>query len=226
MTEQNIKNDLKLSAGDYTYALVKGGIGAIPLAGSTAAEIFELLIAPPVSKRRDKWLIYLNEGLQKLIQKVENFQDIFKNETFNTILLHATQAAVRTHQQEKLEALRNAVLNSFQIQDENKTLTFLQVLDQLTVFDLSVLYRIYTTRLIKANIEDNLEELNLNKDISIERVNQVLRTLSSFSLLDENITVDIYPGTSYGKTFHLKNNLGQDFCDFIKFPEVMSADLE
>jgi hypothetical protein len=39
------------------------------------------------------------------------FEDLAQNEQFVSAVLQATQAAVRTHQEEKIEALRNAVLN-------------------------------------------------------------------------------------------------------------------
>ncbi|MDH4155239.1 MAG: hypothetical protein OEV01_15775, partial [Nitrospira sp.] len=34
------------------------------------------------------------------------------NETFVTVAMHASQMAIRNHQKEKLQAFRNAVLNS------------------------------------------------------------------------------------------------------------------
>ena len=38
----------KQSACDYSYAVAKGGIGAIPIVGSLASELLGLLVTPPL----------------------------------------------------------------------------------------------------------------------------------------------------------------------------------
>jgi len=55
--------------------------------------------------------------------------------------MHASQAAIRNHQQEKLEALRNAVLNvaSGNAPDEDLQLMFLNFIDTLTAWHLRIL---------------------------------------------------------------------------------------
>jgi hypothetical protein len=37
---------------DIAHSLVKGGLGAIPVIGSLAAEVFGLVVTPPLEKRR------------------------------------------------------------------------------------------------------------------------------------------------------------------------------
>jgi hypothetical protein len=60
---------------------------------------------------------------------------------FTTAFLHASQIALRTHQREKLQALRNAVLNvaAGTAPDENLQLVFLHYLDMLTPLHLTLL---------------------------------------------------------------------------------------
>lgn len=97
------------TAGDVVHALVKGGLSVIPIAGGLASELFELVLAPPLSKRRDAWLESVARRLEAVGAKVDSLGD---DAAFVTTMLHATHIALRTHQEEKLEALRNAVVNS------------------------------------------------------------------------------------------------------------------
>jgi hypothetical protein len=55
--------------------------------------------------------------------------------------MHATQAAIRNHQKEKLEALRNAVLNSAEKNalDEDIKLMFVSLIDTFTPWHLRIL---------------------------------------------------------------------------------------
>jgi len=133
----------KKSAGDVIHAIAKAGISAIPIAGAPAAEIFALVVAPPLEKRRDKWIESIGEGLKELAQKVEGFklEDLAKNEAFITTVTHASQAAVRNHQKEKLEALRNAVLNAALPNplEQDMQLIFLTYVDTLTTWHLTIL---------------------------------------------------------------------------------------
>jgi hypothetical protein len=82
-------------------------------------------------------------SLDKLQEQVENLtpESLSKNETFVTTFLHASQTAIRNHQQEKLEALRNAVLNAAMPNalDDDLQLMFLDAIDTLTTWHLRVL---------------------------------------------------------------------------------------
>ena len=138
-----IPEEPKASKADYAYAIVKAGISAIPIAGTPAAEILALVVTPPLERRRDKWIESIGEGLKELAQKVEGFklEDLAKNEAFITIVTHASQAAVRNHQKEKLEALRNAVLNAALPNplEQDLQLMFLAYVDILTTWHLMIL---------------------------------------------------------------------------------------
>lgn len=133
----------KKSTGDIIHAVVKAGISAIPIAGAPAAEIFALVVTPPLERRRDKWIESIGEGLKELAQKVEGFkiEDLAENEAFITTVTHASQAAVRNHQKEKLEALRNAVLNAALPNplEQDQQLVFLAYVDTLTTWHLTIL---------------------------------------------------------------------------------------
>jgi hypothetical protein len=140
----DIKRDLKNSIGDHVHTIVKTGLSALPFGvGGVAAELFSFLIEPPISKRRDKWLVQLAEGLEELRHKQPGFDldSLRENEIFITSVLHATQAAIRNHHEEKLLALRNTVLNSaIQVElDESMQLMFINMIDTMTPWHLKIL---------------------------------------------------------------------------------------
>jgi len=124
------------------HTLVKAGISSIPVLGGAAAEVFSLVIAPPLDRRRTEWMHTIADGLKSLEEKLKGFhvEDLSKNEAFISTVLHASQTAIRNHQQEKLEALRNAVLNVAigKAPDEDVQLMFLNLIDALTPWHLRI----------------------------------------------------------------------------------------
>lgn len=101
----------KQSKGDLVHAATKAGLSAIPVLGGAAAELFQLVIQPPLERRRTEWMAAIGEKLQNLEDNGLKLERLAENEEFITAAMHASNIALRTHQQEKLDALRNAVLN-------------------------------------------------------------------------------------------------------------------
>jgi len=138
-----MKEKPKQTASDVGHALAKGVLSGVPWVGGLASEIFNLVIAPPLTKRRDEWLNSIAEGLQELEEKIKVFkiENLAQNEMFITTAMQASQAAMRNHQKEKLEALRNAVLNAAlpNAPEEDLQLIFLGYVDTLTTWHLRIL---------------------------------------------------------------------------------------
>ena len=138
---------------DYAHAIVKGTISSIPIpfVPGIAAEIFSILFTPSLLKRQDEWMSSIAQGLIQLQEKVEGFnlEDLSSNESFVTVTLQATQHALRNHQMEKLEALRNAVLNSAlpNTLEDDIQLIFLGLVDTLTTWHLRILKPVSYTHL-------------------------------------------------------------------------------
>jgi hypothetical protein len=144
MTEKrDVKDDLKPSTGDYVYAGVKAGLSTIPVYGGAITNTIFSIIPSPLEKRRTKWFVDFDQRLQLLEEMVEGFssKDLAENENFISIFLYATNIAIRTHQQEKLEALRNAVTNSILHSDidESLQLMYLNLIDRYTPWHLIIL---------------------------------------------------------------------------------------
>ena len=127
---------------DRLYALVKAGIGSIPGVGAAATEIFTGVIAPPLEKRRVEWMNDVAEHLKELEERGKlKFEDLQDNESFITTVMHASQAAIRDHQSEKREALRNAVLNAAlpNAPEESLQQHFINQIDTFTVWHIRLL---------------------------------------------------------------------------------------
>jgi hypothetical protein len=143
MINDNKSEPPKPSGGDAVHTIVRAGLSAVPVVGGPAVELFSALITPPLAKRRDDWIRSIAEGLEELEKKINGFtiDSLRDNDAFVTAVMHASQAAIRNHQQEKLEALRNAVLNvaSGNAPDEDLQLMFLNFIDTLTPWHLRIL---------------------------------------------------------------------------------------
>lgn len=132
----------KPGTGDKTHAAVRAALSAIPWAGGAAVEIFQGVIAPPLQRRQAEWMDAVAEELTQLRDAGRiDFDALGQNEAFISATIRATEAARRTHQQEKLVALRNAVLNAAlgQTPDDAQTQMYLNLIDQFTEWHLRVL---------------------------------------------------------------------------------------
>ncbi len=134
---------LKPTKADAAHAFVRGALSTVPLAGGPAAELFSALVAAPLARRRDRWIKEIGEAVEELKEKIEGLtlENLSQNEEFISTLLHATQIASRSHQEEKLKALRNAITNAA-LPDPPDDLTqqlFLNYVDSLTPWHLKAL---------------------------------------------------------------------------------------
>jgi hypothetical protein len=130
------------SMADHIHLGARMALSAIPGFGGPALELFNRLIAPPIQRRRDAWLTDLAGRFKELEEKERLcLQDLVKSEEFISTLMQASMAAVRNHQREKLEALRNAVLNTAlgETPEDSKRELFLTFVDSFTVWHLRIL---------------------------------------------------------------------------------------
>ena len=103
----------KESAGDWLHAVAKGSLGSIPIVGGVVSEVFGLVVAPPISRRRDKFMEEVANSLKRIEEKGGvSLYDLSKNETLVDTVLQATQAAIRTPSEMKRTFLKNAVINA------------------------------------------------------------------------------------------------------------------
>ncbi len=132
----------KATAGDHAHTSVRAGLGLSPVAGSVLTELFQKLITPPLEKRRQQWMESVAEGLRQLeSQQFLSIEQLSNNDVFIDVVMTASQAAIRTSQEKKREALKYAVLNAAlpNPPDESRQQIFIGLVDSLTVWHLRIL---------------------------------------------------------------------------------------
>jgi hypothetical protein len=132
----------KSSAGDVVQTVVKAGLSTIPVVGGPVAELFQLVIVPPLQKRQLEWMEDIAERVAKLeAKKGISIDELRDNPAFVDAVLAAGQAAVRTSSREKREALRNAVVNSVlrNAPPPDMQQLYLSILDNLSPWHLRLL---------------------------------------------------------------------------------------
>lgn len=130
-------------AGEFGLVAVRAVASLIPFAGGPAAEVLGAIIAPSVQRRTTEWLEGIARGLADLEAQIAEVthERLAQSEEFTTAFLHASQVAVRTHQREKRDALRNAVLNvaAGRAPSEDLQILFFYAVDALTPSHLQLL---------------------------------------------------------------------------------------
>jgi len=233
--ERDIKQDLKPSVGDYAHVGVRAGLSMAPFVGGPLTEFFSMIIAPPLEKRRDEWFIEIFGRLKQLEERVEGFkiENLAQNENFISILLYATQVAMRTHQREKLDALRNAVINAAirLTVDENLQLMFLNLVDRYTSWHLILLqflvdpreygkshgieYPFWSIGGLGNVIEATFKELRAKQDF----YDQIIKEMISDGLLQDGSY--LHGGMTESGMFASRiTERGKQFLKFISNPNV------
>lgn len=166
----SVKKDLKPTLGDYGHKIVKAAISSVPLAGSLLSELFTTIVAEPSSKRRDQILIEIDKRLIEISNRVENFDinALASNEVFLSTVSQAYQISMRTHQEEKLNALLNSITNSAIANiDDNLQHMFLMFIDTFTEWHLRIL-------LLIDNPQKTLEAMEKPSNFGMGSISQVV----------------------------------------------------
>lgn len=108
------RNYPKSTKSETVNTLITAAISGIPVIGGPTSEIYSALVSAPLSKRREAWFASLFEQLLELEEQVNDIsiEELSKNEAFISSLYSASGIAAKTHKIEKLEALKNCVINS------------------------------------------------------------------------------------------------------------------
>jgi hypothetical protein len=127
---------------DATRDAARAALSVVPVVGGPLQVAFEALFASPLEKRKEAWLQNLADVVVELGARVDALtpERLAEDEVFVTVVMQASQIAVRNHRVEKLQALRNAVLNSVLSPiDEDDKFIFLRLIDQLAPAHLGLL---------------------------------------------------------------------------------------
>lgn len=99
----------KQTTGDSARNLVRAVLS--PIAG--ADELLSYIWKQPFDKRLEIWRVAVADALRQLESRQEiDLSRIHLNEDFISVFIQASAIAVRSHQAEKIDALKNAVVNA------------------------------------------------------------------------------------------------------------------
>lgn len=171
----SIEKELKTTTGDIAHKIVKTAISSVPVAEGALSELFVTLVAEPSSKRRDTILIKIDERLNELASKINEFniERLSENEVFLSTVSQAYQIAMRTHQNEKIKALLNAISNSATGSlDDNLQHMFLMFIDSFTEWHLRLV-------ILLDNPIKVLKEKGLQTDFYMGSLSTVITTAYS-----------------------------------------------
>lgn len=131
----------KATRGDAAHAVIKAGLSALPVVGGPAVELFQNLVQPPLERRRAEWVAAVGEKLLELESRGTDIEELGQKDEFISAVMHASQIALRTHQDEKREALRNAVFNVAAGQSPGEALEhmFFEWIDSLSLLHIQIL---------------------------------------------------------------------------------------
>lgn len=133
--------------GSFGYEVARTTIDAlastIPGASYAAGALMQKFLASPLQKRRDEWFQKVAEGIQALQRDHPNFDPsgLTENEDFISAVYEATDAAMKTGRSQKIEMLRNGILNiasGFTIDDILRG-TFFGLIDRFSPAHMHVL---------------------------------------------------------------------------------------
>ncbi len=218
------------TAGDVAEGLARAVLSIVPIVGGPTAELFGLVIDPVLHRRSKAWLGRLAEVVDDLQAHGVDVRTLEDNELLVTVILNATQAAARTHEQEKLEVLRNAITNSALgvAPEEHVQLMFVRFIDEFTTLHLHLLAYLRdppgwfdahslarpTPGLSGSRsqiLEAGLPELSGRKDLYMQAVNELAARGLAQAALGGLVT-------AHGAWDALTTPFGNQFLDFISRP--------
>jgi hypothetical protein len=226
--DQRLESTPSPTAFDYGMAVAKVATIAFPFLAA-GVTLMDIVTAPLRGKRFSDWCEGLRLRLNDLAQEVEGLtpEALATNDAFVSAFAQATQSALRTHENAKREALRNAVLNvsARTGPSEDKQILFPDFVDRFSALHLRILAfsentEEYTGMWAKTGpgvipvyqvICNALPDTNGE----FQLVNAVVSELGRLGLIGVSSAAGPIPTFSKWIT-----NLGEEFLRFIKKPQI------
>lgn len=138
---QDLPPPPKATHADTLHSITRAAVAAIPYIGGFAVEVASRYFAAPLERRREAWLKELHEVLIELQSQHVDLSALLDSDDFCNLVVDATASAMRTHREEKRQALRNAITNAGRLGSagDTKTRVFLRMIDELDVHHLLLL---------------------------------------------------------------------------------------
>jgi hypothetical protein len=128
---------------DKARAALEKIVEQVPVFGPAAVYILNQFLVPTQQRRLDEWLKGLADALEEEQQTNASFRTshAFESESFITATMQATRMAVSTHQHQKRNLLRNALMNiaTGRAPGEDMQHIYLRLIDELTPSHVKIL---------------------------------------------------------------------------------------
>lgn len=210
----------KETGKDYVHTAIKTALGEVPLAGGALAEIFSAVIESPFQKRKIEWMHRVVDAIEELQEKGLKVDELRENEQFISAVFYASHLAMKTHQEDKLQALKNAIMNIAEGVETDEAIQqiYLNYIDQFTVLHIKIL-RFALSRTVPPNVMmGSLRPILVSTYPELDRkeglVTQIWKELYNSGL----ISVDSLQGglSSQGLGQKFTTQLGDNFLRFIE----------
>ena len=138
---KEMKNRFPGSSEEIVEAATKGVVSMIPVVGGLLAELGAVLVNP-LDTRKRAWIKEVEKALTELSEKHQRLPDALVDDpAFVTAFLKATAAALATHHEIKIQALREFIVavGAKSVPDEELQHALLRLLEDLSVGHIEVL---------------------------------------------------------------------------------------
>jgi hypothetical protein len=163
----------------YNLAIIASAF--VPFPG--IPEIIGVIMKSPIEKRRDEWFQSLADGLNTLVETVEELtsEKLSQNEVFVSTVMETTQIAIRTHQEDIRQALRNAVLNAAlpNAPDDVQQKMFVQWLHEFTPWHIKVLKVFDSPHITDVSLD--LDDQDWMMNIGLSDLGKLIESTSSLA---------------------------------------------
>jgi len=218
------REDLKVpqpDIKDVAHLGVTTFLNSIPgLAG--VGELFKFIVSPSLDKRKDKWMETVKDALIELESRPGFKQEDLQNEEFITLLIQASQIAVKTHLDSKRIFLKRALVGSF-IEELNFNISseYLNTIDRLQPVHISLL-KIFTNIESMTQFGEKGKYLNymmehMPENIEISFVESFILDLQQLGLITNEFITYTTEGALLGEPYytHVLSNYGHKFLTFL-----------
>jgi hypothetical protein len=224
------------SAGrEIVERAAEAGLNFVPVVGNSLAITFVTALNWKLNQRREEWLEELAKAVQELGERVDGMEieALTENPLFVDAVVTATRTVEHTHRQDKLAALRNAVLNSAMpgAPDADSQAILFSMLDRFTGSHLRLLtmwddppewFRAHAIAPPQAamagsrtqTVEAGLPELRDRRDFYL----QLAEELRSAGLMTAQLSGMVSPTALMDR---LTSRLGRQLVEFIRQPADM-----
>jgi hypothetical protein len=126
---------------EVAAAIVKGAISAVPFVGGVISEVGNLYLNP-LEKRKQQWFIEVSNAIEEIRIRYNLLpESLQSDDRFISFLYQATFIALKSHQREKIDALKSALVLAAKPEQVSDDLLyqFLRYIDELSPTHLMIL---------------------------------------------------------------------------------------